>query len=246
MNDQELGQHLSQMTTEWTAVLRAHGGSPDGATLARQVLVERYSGAISRYLLASLRDPEGASELAQEFALRFMKGDFQAVHPERGRFRDYLKTVLINLIRQYRKQSKACTVSLPPGDIGPLAPAGDDLEQQFLSHWREELLARAWQELAELEQTTGQPYHTVLRFRAEHPGASSDEMADQLGAYLGKRFTSAAIRQALHRAREKFAAFLLDEVSRSLENSSRDELDRELVDLGLLQYCRSALARRTC
>jgi hypothetical protein len=38
---------------------------------------------------------------------------------------------------------------------------------------------------------------------------------------------------------------LLDEVRHSLENPEADHLEEELIELGLLEYCRPALERRT-
>jgi RNA polymerase sigma-70 factor (ECF subfamily) len=70
-------------------------------------------------------------------------------------------------------------------------------------------------------------------------------MAAQLGAQVGKPFTAGSIRQVLHRARERFAALLLDEVARTLVHPSRDDLELELIELGLLEYCRSALERHS-
>ncbi len=50
--------------------------------------------------------------------------------------------------------------------------------------------------------------------------------------------------QTLHRAREKFADMLLDEVIQSLDNPNRETLENELIELGLLEYCKPALERR--
>src|SRR5262249_8409202 len=69
--------HLSQIETHWSAVFLAHRGPRDAAAEAQRALMERYGGAVHRYLLASLRDPEAADDLAQEFALRFLRGDFR-------------------------------------------------------------------------------------------------------------------------------------------------------------------------
>jgi hypothetical protein len=84
----------------------------------------------------------------------------------------------------------------------------------------------------------------VLRYRAEHPDVRSGDMADALSRQVAKPLTAAGVRQTLHRAREKFADFLLDEVSHSLHGPTPDQLEQELVTLGLLEYCRPALERR--
>jgi hypothetical protein len=69
-------------------------------------------------------------------------------------------------------------------------------------------------------------------------------MADALSRQLGKPLTAAGVRQTLHRAREKFADFLLDEVTHSLREPTSDQLEEELIIVGLLEYCRPALERR--
>jgi RNA polymerase sigma-70 factor (ECF subfamily) len=69
-------------------------------------------------------------------------------------------------------------------------------------------------------------------------------MAAQLSTELGKPLTAAGVRQLLHRARERFADLLLEEVAQSLAEPSPERLEQELLELGLLEYCRPALQRR--
>jgi RNA polymerase sigma-70 factor (ECF subfamily) len=114
----------------------------------------------------------------------------------------------------------------------------------FRTGWRDELLARSWSALQAAEEVSGQPYFTVLRFRADHPDASSTEMADQLSEVLGKPITSSAVRQILHRARERFADLLLEEIAQGLDNPTDEALEAELIDLALLDRCQAALKRR--
>jgi hypothetical protein len=120
----------------------------------------------------------------------------------------------------------------------------EEPDEPFLSHWREELVARAWEALQASEASTGQPYHTLLRWKTEAPQTRSAELAARLSARLGKACTDNAARKLLHKARILFAELLVEEVARSLSSSDADELERELIDLGLLDYCRSALKHR--
>jgi RNA polymerase sigma-70 factor (ECF subfamily) len=122
------------------------------------------------------------------------------------------------------------------------APAESD--EQFLTIWRAELMARTWDALARLERETGQHLYTVLRFRTDHPDVRSPEMAQRLAAVVGKAVTADWVRRRLHLARGKFTELLLDEVSQSLEGAGPEALDQELIDLGLHAYCRPALERR--
>jgi RNA polymerase sigma-70 factor (ECF subfamily) len=247
MTHGDLNQRLSQITTRWSLVFQAHQGPPEERALAGQVLLQRYCGAIYRYLLAALRDADDAQEVAQEFALAFVRGDFRSADPERGRFRDYVRTSLFHLVvnHQRRRQRLARLRPLPP-DSPALAvegPGGAELDREFLRQWREELLDRAWESLERFERRTGQAYYTVLRFRAEHPQLASAELADRLTARDGKPLTAAGVRQTLHRAREKYAEMLVEEVARSLQTTEPERVEQELIDLGLLEYCRPAVVR---
>jgi RNA polymerase sigma-70 factor (ECF subfamily) len=246
MQPNDLNQHLSRIETVWTQVIEAHRSDGDAVARAQHVLLQRYHGAVYRYILGAVRNVDAADDLSQEFALRFVRGDFKRAAPERGRFRDYVKTALFHLIVDYHKRRQVDAKVVPLEDARadlPGEPAGDD--EAFLKRWRDELLDRAWEALAEIERLTGQPLHAILRLRAQQPDLPSPRMAEMLTRRLGRPISAVNIRQTLHRAREKYADFLLEEVARSLETSDPDRLERELIDLGLLSYCRSALDRQT-
>jgi RNA polymerase sigma factor (sigma-70 family) len=240
----EADPHLSQMSTQWTMVFQAHSGSPEEVSTAVSALMCRYAGAVHRYLLKALRDPDAAAELDQEFALRFLRGDFRNCDPKRGRFRDYVKRAVQNLIIDYYRRKRSRPVQTAQVPDQAIIDAGlAEFDQQFLNSWRNDLLDRAWQSLSELEQKTGWPYHTVLRFRVDHPELRSEQLAEGMSQRVGRRLTSGAARQALQRSRRKYVNFLLAEVSASLESPSRDDLELELSDLSLLDYCRPYLQR---
>jgi RNA polymerase sigma factor (sigma-70 family) len=245
MEAENLNQRLSLISTLWSLVCRAHQGPAEAVNAAREQLLERYQGAVHRYLRKVLHDPDAADEVFQEFALQLVHGDLRGANPQRGRFRNFVKGTLFHLIADYRKQRRDWPGPLP-GDGAALVanPEEGECDRQFVESWADELLAHAWAGLADLEARTGQPFYAILRFRADHPELQSPQLAEQLTAQLGRPITAVGVRQTLHRAREKFADLLLDEVAQSLESPTADQLQQELADLGLLDYCRPVLKRR--
>jgi RNA polymerase sigma-70 factor (ECF subfamily) len=233
---QEHQVRLSRISTRWTTFFQAHA-SADGAVTAQHALVQRYSGAVFRYLLGALRDEDAAEELTQEFALRFLRGDFRRADPQRGRFRDYLKTALINLVNDHLRDRQR-----QPGRLDSDSPAPSERESEtdFLAGWREELLERTWRALNQANAH----YHAVLRFRIVNPDLSSAELAEQLSISGGRHLTAASVRKTLQRAHDKYADLLIEEVSVSLEHPTLALLEQELKELDLMKYCRPAFQRR--
>jgi RNA polymerase sigma-70 factor (ECF subfamily) len=237
MERAEFEHRLSGIVTQWSLIFQAHAKA-SGAAPARERLLERYAGAAYRYLLGAVRDPDAAADLCQEFALRFLRGDFRRADPGRGRFRDYLRTALVHLVTDHHRSRQ-----LRPGPLAPDVPAPADAapgEADFLAGWREELLDRTWKALAESQPVS----HAALRLRVAEPGLSSAEMAVRLSAELARPLTAESVRKALQRAHARFADLLLDEVARGLDDASPAALEEELRALDLLKYCRTALGRR--
>ncbi|MBI3464762.1 MAG: sigma-70 family RNA polymerase sigma factor [Planctomycetes bacterium] len=239
-------QRLSQVQTLWTIVCQAHGGgTATTVRSAQEQLLDRYLAVVRRYLLGALRDADAAEDLTQEFSLRFLRGELKGADRQRGRFRDYLKGTLFHLIGDFHRRRKRTPLPLAEG-YEPAAETDDvsAQDQQFLESWRAELLSRAWQTLAELQAETRRPFHQVLQFRAANLELRSADMAEQLGPVLGHSVNAAWVRQTLHRAREKFAEFLLEEVRQTLDEPTFEQLEDELVLLGLHSYCQPALETR--
>lgn len=241
-----MDDRLSRIDTMWSMVQQAHRQEATQFAMAQQQMLERYGGAVRRYALASLRDADAADEVFQEFALKFVRGDYGKADPEKGRFRSFLKTSLYHLIVDYQRrrgkqQKQAGPLVADTPDVAQTYHAPSD--EQFLSSWRADLLARVWQQLESEELTTGKPYHTVLRVRVEHPEVRSPELAELVSKVLHKPMKAGAVRVLLHRAREKFGDLLIDEVANSLVDATPDAVEQELIDLDLWQYCKHAVRR---
>ena len=153
MEDVEKDPRLSELSTNWTMLFEAHHGTPEQASDALRLLMLRYSGAVHRYLLKTVGNPEEVKELDQEFALRFLKGNFLKYDPSVGRFRDYVKRAVRNLMIDYHRR-KGKTRRLDTSmELAVVGESGlEDFEERIIEAWRDDLLDRAWDSLQSYEQ----------------------------------------------------------------------------------------------
>jgi RNA polymerase sigma-70 factor (ECF subfamily) len=232
------------MSTLWTMVHCAAGDQ--SGVFARQELCRRYHGAAERFLRIAMRDDRAAAELAQEFAVKVLRGDLAGADENAGRFRDFVKGVLRHLIADhYRRRGRAREVQAGDDAPEPCAPEDNPatLDREWIRSWRQELLNRAWASLADWQARNGTPFHDVLRFRSDNPEMRSHELAAPLGEKLGKPVTAAWVRQMIHRARERFGELLLEEIADTISDPGVEALEDELAELELLQYCQGALEK---
>lgn len=228
---------LSRIDTLTSQVREAVRGAGENARQAQERLFERYRVAAYRYLMGALRDEQAAEEVFARLWEKVLTGGLQGFDPQKGRFRFYLRTVLSRLVTDYRNEQHGRR-----DFTGVLMPEmGDEpAERLFQQSWTQGLLELAWGALEEANPT----YHAVLRLREEGPELSSAELAERAGAALGETMSAQNARKVLHRARERFADLLLQEVIRSLGRASRDELLEELGSVGWGGFLKEALERR--
>ena len=243
MTSHNQGRKISQIETIWPVLNQAHGANPGEIGAAQQAILKRYRPAVYRYLCACLGNADDAEEVCQEFSFRLIRGDFRNADPQKGRFRDLLKTALYHLVIDHHKKKRKQMAQIGEGAPEPAADAdsGYDSDRQFLATWRRNLLDQTWEALAGVERETGQPLHTVLHFSASNREMRSAAMAESLSATLGKTVTDKWVRKWLHLGRKKFAELLLREVSFSLRDPTPDGVEQELIDLEIYQYCKIAL-----
>jgi len=232
-------ERLSQISTLWTQLRCAHGNSPQANTSAQQAFMDRYCGAVYRYLLGATHDEDAALDLFQDFAVRFLSGDFRRADPARGRFRDYVKTALIHLVSDHRRARRTEPMALPIDAASVVDPTWDD-DDEFARSWREELIDRAWKALAKAHPV----HYAALTLQADDPDLSSTEIATKLAQQFDKSMSTGNVRVVLHRGREKFTDLLVEEVAQSLDSADPEQLRKELHELQLLELCEEALGRR--
>src|SRR5262245_45021325 len=110
---------LSQISTIWTTISSAHSPGQKSQE-AMQELVSRYHDAVTRYIYLKVRDKHLADEVLQEFWTKLLTGKLAGADKSKGRFRDYLRTVLhrlmIDRFRTRKHQScRRATCSTPAG-----------------------------------------------------------------------------------------------------------------------------------
>ncbi len=172
-------ESLTDITTIWSQISSAHTPGPEGQ-VAMNDLVGRYHDAVERYLRLKLRDKHLADEVLQEFWTKLLNDKLAGADSTKGRFRDYLRTVLHRLIIDHFRTKKH--QPLPPGDLLDPSSPDDDFERV----WRETIIRRVWSRLETFEVNTPKNrYATVLHLRAGDPKASIDELAQRLGEQLG-------------------------------------------------------------
>lgn len=236
-------EQLSQIETLWSVVRQAHQDGVSDARVAQRQLLEQYGNAIRRYLSTKLRDPAAADDVYQDFAIKFVRGEFHKATPEKGRFRTFIRTVLFRQVADYyRSRKRRGSVQLDPNLIEPVAECDQIAsDEEFAEVWRDEMLKKAWDALHDYQQESGKPWYSVLQLRVKNPEMRSAQLAAAVADQLEKPISSANVRVLLHRAREKFSVLLIETISDSLNSTSIDEIEEELAELQLLEYCHAAL-----
>ena len=239
-HESQLASRLEGIATRWSLIRDAHaGGTPQTATAARQALVLRYAKSIRRYVGGIVKKTDDADELAQDVVMRLMKGDFAGADPNRGRFRDLLKTAVRNMVHNH--WGKANRRKTADADLNLVGKEDTD-DPAWTAEWQANVLDLAWSALKEFERKNPtNPAHTLLRLRAEFPDATSDELADKLSKKTKAAVRADACRQMLRRARLRFAEALVTEVGVGLADPSPARVAEELAALGLLEYVKDFL-----
>lgn len=229
---------LSQIKTNWSQLFAANQPTNESAAELQKELLLDYSGAVFRYLQGAVRDEDVACELAQEFAVRFLRGDFRNVVPEKGRFRDFLKRTLSNLANDYFRSQKSEQNRRQKAAQTEIQLEGTAPSDSFEEDWVIEVLRRAWDALEQEQLKQGGNYFTVLRARAESPALNSHELCESLCKAMPEYpWNEVSLRQSLSRARKQFAQLLRSEVAKTLKVDRYELVEEELAALGLLKFC---------
>jgi RNA polymerase sigma-70 factor (ECF subfamily) len=210
----------------------------------------RYAPAVRSYLRAILRRAEDVDEVTHDFLLRVVQRGFRHADPDRGRFRDYLKTCLRHAALNHLRRAPRGGHHMEA--LAAVLAGPDTLRQAdelWLAEWRTCLLDRAWHALDCHERRTRDNYdHTALRLAADYPDDDSTMLATRAAARLGRPLRADAFRKQVSRARRRFAELLVREIAKTLRDATPEQIEEELADLGLMDHVRPFLPPdwRTC
>ncbi len=228
-------ERLTDISTIWTTISSAHTPGPKSQA-AMEELVGRYHDAVTRYIHLKVRDKHLADEVLQEFWTKLLTGKLSGADKSKGRFRDYLRTVLHRLIIDHFRAKKV--QSLPPGDLLDASRRDEDFDRV----WREAVINRVWTRLDTYQATTPKNrYATVLQLRRDFPDAPIEDLAEKLGQILKSPVRPEAFRKTLQRARAKFIELLILELRETIHSGRDEDIEAEIYDLGL-----GPLYRRYC
>jgi RNA polymerase sigma factor (sigma-70 family) len=224
--DDTPNSNLAEISTRWAIV-----GDP-------LQFVLRYATAIQKYLTAIVRNAHDADEIAQDFLLKMMDRRFEHVRPDRGRFRFYLKQAVRNAVREHARRRRPTLVSNEAlAEYGTDETADSRAEREWIEEWRRCILDRAWSALESHQQRhEGNLCYTVLRLTAEHPDSDSATLAELAVRQSNRPLSVEAFRQQVSRGRRLLATFVRNEVAATLERPVSDEVNEELLTLGLMEY----------
>jgi len=225
-------EKLDRISTRWSAV-----HDPNHFLI-------RYADAVLGYLNALLRNAQDAEDVSQEFFVRVVERGFERAHPDRGRFRDYLKTAVRNAATSHLRRLQRSPALVDPSQIESVLPAESDSEadREWVADWQRCLMDRAWRALeSHQHRSPGNLYWTVLRVSVDHGDEDSTSLATRAAAIAGRPLRADAFRQQLSRARRMFAELLLREVAQTLEDPTPVEIEEELVETGLIQHVKPFL-----
>ncbi len=237
--------------TRWSIVV---GGQQDGelGDRARNQLLERYHGAINRYLLTRLGDTHAVDEVYEIYVDRVKDNHpfLQRADREKGHFRHYLRRVLNNLIIDHYRRKKSPKAISPVVSDDFVAPVPtDEQEEQFRNEWVKELMYHAWRALETKSRANEKPYYDLMLYKAQNPHVRSREIAEHFSKAWNKPLSEANVRQILHRGQDLLSDLFLEEVAHSLEQrlelpASADQVEEELIELKMLDDPRRAALTR--
>jgi len=209
--------------TRWSLVLSAKGGEPDASFEALEGLALAYWQPIYAWLRGQGRSHEEAKDDAQGFFAYLLNREFlRNIHPEGGRFRNFLLVCLRRWMKdeRHRAINVKCRaeVELQPWDDRGAAnfhTSSASPEEAFDRSWAEALVTRSLKALEPRWENRAALF-AALRLVVESPG--NVEKYAKIATRLG--MTEGAVGKAAHDLRRQFAEQIRQDIR---DTVARDE-----------------------
>lgn len=216
------------VTTHWSAVWAA-GQSPDGASRAREALCRTYWQPLYLYIRHQGYSPEDAQDLTQGFLLHLLeRNPFAELDPRHGRFRSFLLISLKHYLADARHRAQALKrgggyqlLSLDykaaENRFSELASsdmaAGQVYDRQWALTVFDEALRQVGCDYASASRR--KLYGTIKCFLSTEGDGDAYAL---IGGQLG--MSTAAVRMAVLRLRQRFRKALWEIVAATVSNES--------------------------
>ncbi|MCE9518574.1 MAG: sigma-70 family RNA polymerase sigma factor [Verrucomicrobia bacterium] len=221
--------------TQWSKVLRAANPEAEGFASALQDLCQTYWYPLYAFVRRSGHSPQDAEDLTQAFFERLLdKNYLAAANREKGRFRTFLLVALKRFLANDWDRQHA---QKRGGFASFVAIDQDHAETRYggdLAHHEQPdvLLEKQWA-MTLIAQVMG-------RLQAEYADSGRDELFGLLRASLTRDdsamgyadiasrvgTSTAAVKMAAMRLRERYQALLREEIARTV--ASPDEIEDEI------------------
>jgi RNA polymerase sigma-70 factor (ECF subfamily) len=197
-------------TTHWSVVLRAADGDSPQAVAALEQLCRTYWYPLYAYVRREGHTATDAQDLTQEFFARLLaRNSLAQVRPQKGKFRSFLLAALRHFLSDQRDRARAVKRG---GGAEVLSLDAQEAEERYRLEPVERLDAekiyeRRWA-MTLLEQA-------LMRLRDESAAAGDSEVTcGEAATELG--LSESAVKSAVHRLRERYRAFVLEEIAHTV------------------------------
>jgi RNA polymerase sigma-70 factor (ECF subfamily) len=220
------------LTTRWTRVCAAQGGSEEGQH-ALADLCDAYYQPVVAFLRCELRDADAAREMSHAFFARLLAGGtIDKADPARGRFRSYL----LGAVKHFVSHQRESVARLKRGGASEVialdADSADDLrdarqalpDEEFDRQWALTVLARALESLRTQCLAAGRG--TI--FAQARPWLTGDAAhGDQGAAAEAIGMSATAFKMAVHRLKHDFRQCVKAEIAGTLNDPTMVAIEME-------------------
>ena len=205
-------------------------------------LLTTYERPVFSFLRAHGHRPQVAKEMTHEFLTTFLSNNWvEPAAPTRGRFRNFLLTILKRFAydetKRAKKQRQFETGVIPFSAIAaddtpaydPAAPGTPD--ETFHQEWKAETLRRVWANLKDyydgLDKPAEAKRYQIFAARHRVDRVEDQPTQDALAAQFG--VTRGEVRKAMDEVTKRYERFVRQELRE--ETGSEEEVEEEIREL---------------